>query len=247
MIFWISFGICPNRLCASINQYFCQCENCWKIGRSAEWIQLKQKRTFFSLTAVRFYCCGKSGWKNRHKYQHRELTGADCKHHIDRLRSKLPFQMAIGKRNRVHAMWDFLSMTNSIFIAIIYPLYIYIYIFCILFSFFPDRIIYVYVDLQHISTSTTETPTGDDRKFGSMHIYNYFIAVNISLLGILYTIKWHCRLSLCVFRVCVFMMLYGLCTLCLVNVVVSEWEKDDRPALRQYELHRTDFTPKLSE
>lgn len=100
------------------------------------------------------------------------------------------------------------------YLLLLFIRYIFIYIFCILFSFFPDRIIYVYVDLQHISTSTTETPTGDDRKFGSMHIYNYFIAVNISLLGILYTIKWHCRLSLCVCSVCVFLwcfMVYAHC------------------------------------
>lgn len=43
---------------------------------------------------------------------------------------------------------------------------------------------------------------------------------------------------------CVFMMLYGLCTLYSVNVVVSDKEKGDRRALRQYELHHR-FYPQI--
>lgn len=71
---------------------------------------------------------------------------------------------------------DFLSMTSSTFIAIIYP---FIYVFCILFCFFPNNNLRLRRPAPHIR----HTPSGDERKFGAMHIYNYFIAVNISLAG----------------------------------------------------------------
>lgn len=96
-------------------------------------------------------------------------------------------------------------MTISIFIAIIYPLYIlYRYIYLHPFLLLP-RNNNLRLCRPAAYTRVQSTPTGDERKFGSMHIYNYFIAVIISLPGILYTIKWHCRLSNRLLRGCVFL------------------------------------------
>lgn len=85
----------------------------------------------------------------------------------------------------------------------------------------------------HPSThSCGHTPRGDKRKFGSMHIYNYFIAVNISLAWVLHNKMgivvsglsnrvWFCMclcVSVCSCRVWVLYFYDAFCAHCVSYV-----------------------------